>query len=76
MEYIYAQLQSVFEEYGVKQIGRVGEPFDPNFHESIDMVQTDEKDQDHTIAHVIQTGYKLGDRILRPARVNVYEFKN
>lgn len=75
VEYIYAQMNNVFEEYGVKPIGEVGDIFDPNIHESIEMVETDKKDDDHKIADVIQKGYKLGDRVLRPARVNVFEFK-
>ncbi len=76
VEYIYAQMNTVFEEYGVKAIGEVGESFDHNIHQSIDMVPTDKKEQDHTIAEVVQKGYKLGDRVIRPARVNVYEYKN
>lgn len=75
VEYIYSQFNGVFEEYGVKAVGIEGEPFDPNIHESIDMVATDKKEQDHTVANVIQKGYKLGDRVIRPARVNVFEFK-
>lgn len=75
VEYIYTQMNTIFEEYGVKAIGQEGEPFDPNIHQSIDMVETDKKEQDHTIAVVIQKGYKLGERVIRPARVNVYEYK-
>jgi molecular chaperone GrpE len=75
VEYIYSQMNSVFEEYGVKEIGKEGEPFDPNIHESIDTIETDDKNIDHTIAKVIQQGYKMGDRVMRPARVNVFEFK-
>jgi molecular chaperone GrpE len=76
VEYIYAQLNTIFEEYGVKEIGEVGENFDPNIHQSIDVVETDKKEQDHTIANVIQKGYKLGERIIRAVRVNVYEYKD
>ncbi|MBP6866433.1 MAG: nucleotide exchange factor GrpE [Candidatus Pacebacteria bacterium] len=76
VEYIYAQMQGVFEEYGVKSFGVVGDTFDPNIHESIEMVETEDKDQDHKIAVVIQQGYKLGDRVLRPARVNLFEYKS
>jgi molecular chaperone GrpE len=75
VEYIYTQLNTIFEEYGVKEIGTEGENFDPNIHQSIDMVETDKKEQNHTIAKVIQKGYKLGERVIRAARVNVYEFK-
>jgi molecular chaperone GrpE len=75
VEYIHSQMNTVFEEYGVLEIGKVGEVFDPNIHESLEMVDTNEKDKNHTIATVIQKGYKIGDRVLRPARVNVFEFK-
>lgn len=75
VEYIYSQMNGIFEEYGVKPIGEEGEPFDPNIHQSIDMVETDKKELDHKVANVIQKGYKLGDRVMRPARVNVYEYK-
>ena len=43
VEYIYAQLNTVFEEYGVKGVGEVGESFDHNIHHSIEMVGTDKK---------------------------------
>lgn len=76
VEYIYGQLNTIFEEYGVKQVGVVGETFDPNFHESIEIIPTDKKEDDHKVAEIIQKGYKLADRVLRPARVNVYEYKN
>lgn len=75
VEYIHSQMNTVFEEYGVKEIGQEGENFDPNIHESIEMVDTDKNELNHTIAVVIQKGYKLGDRVLRPARVNVFEHK-
>lgn len=76
VEYIYSQLNSIFEEYGVKEVGVVGEAFDPNIHQSIELVSMDDKKLDHTVASVIQKGYKLGERVIRPARVNVFEFKN
>ncbi len=74
VEYIYAQLNTIFEEYGVKEIGEVGEVFDPNIHQSIDMTQTDKKEDNHKVSEVIQKGYKLGDRVIRAARVNVFEY--
>ena len=76
VEHIYSDLKKVFEEYGVKPVGEEGEPFDPNIHQSMDMIATDQKELDHKVAKVIQQGYKLGERLLRPARVNVYEYKN
>ncbi len=75
VEHIYSDLIKIFEEYGVKAVGEEGEAFDPNIHQSIDMVVTDKKELDHKVAKVIQKGYKLAERVMRPARVNVYEFK-
>jgi len=75
VEYIYAQLKTIFEEYDVKEVGVEGEDFDPNIHQSIEMTATDKKEENHKISMVIQKGYKLGDRIIRPARVNVFEYK-
>ncbi|HAS80497.1 MAG: Protein GrpE [Candidatus Nomurabacteria bacterium GW2011_GWE1_32_28] len=74
VEYIYAQLNTVFEEYDVKEIGMVGENFDPNIHQSIDMTKTEKKEDNHKVSEVIQKGYKLGDRVIRAARVNVFEY--
>jgi molecular chaperone GrpE len=75
VEYIYNQLVGVLEKHGVKQIGAIGEAFDPNMHESIETVTTEDAAKNHTIEKVIQRGYMLGDRIIRPARVRVWENK-
>ena len=75
IEHIYSDLNKIFEEYGVKAVGEMGETFDPNIHQSINVVSTEDKAEDHKVAEVIQQGYKLGERVLRPARVNVYEYK-
>jgi len=75
VEHIYSEMNKIFEEYGVKPIGEMGENFDPNIHQSIDVIETDTKENDHKVAKVIQRGYKLSERVLRPARVNVYEYK-
>jgi molecular chaperone GrpE len=76
VEYIYSQLNTIFEEYNVKEIGKVGEDFDPNIHQSIEMTPTDKKEDNHKVSEVIQKGYKLGDRIIRAARVNVFEYND
>jgi molecular chaperone GrpE len=74
VEYIYAQLKTIFEEYNVKEVGVIGEDFDPNIHQSIEMTKTDQKENNHKISEIIQKGYKLGDRVIRAARVNVFEY--
>jgi molecular chaperone GrpE len=75
VEYIYSQLNNIFEEYGVKTFGKEGEDFDPNLHQSMQAIETEEKEKDHKISSVIQQGYKLGEKVLRPAKVNVYRLK-
>jgi molecular chaperone GrpE len=75
VEYIYVQMNTVFEEYGVRSIGEIGESFDPNVHQSVEMVRVDKKEEDHKVAEVLQKGYKIGDRVIRAARVNVFEYK-
>ena len=74
IEHIYNQLNAIFEEYDVKEIGAVGENFDPNIHQSIEIKSTDKKEDNHKISDVIQKGYKLGDRVIRVARVNIFEY--
>lgn len=64
------KLRSGFEKYGLKQIGEKGEPFDPKLHEAV--VQLPSPDvTTNTIADVIEPGYVLGERLVRPAKVAV-----
>lgn len=73
---IYAQITSLIKSYNAEQIGIVGEAFDPAYHEAIAEVGVDDKSRDHTITAVMQKGYRLGDNIIRPARVTVGVFKS
>ena len=75
VEYIYQQFLRALEESGVTPINQVGVPFDPSLHQAIENVPTDDESKDHTIAAVTQSGYKLADRVIRPARVNVWTLK-
>lgn len=72
IEYIYSRLLTALTENNVTVIDTVGAPFDPNLHEAIENIPTDDIALDHTIESIIQKGYKMSDRILRPARVKVY----
>ena len=56
---------------GVTRIDQTGVPFDPNVHEAVTMQPAAKSDQDHTVGVVLQPGYKLGDALIRPARVVV-----
>lgn len=75
VEYIYQQLQSIFNEYGVVSYGKEGDQFDPSLHTSITTEKTDDESKDHTIARVIQKGYRIRDRVIRPAQVVVWKFE-
>jgi molecular chaperone GrpE len=64
------QFQDTIEKIGVKKIETLGKEFDPNLHEAVIQTPTDEY-PDHSIIAELQSGYKLYDRIVRPALVNV-----
>ena len=70
IELIYQKFQAVFEYEGVAPMKIEGEQFDPNFHEAI----SQEESPDHESGQIIeeiQTGYMIGDRVLRHALVRV-----
>ena len=70
VELIQKQLHDTLAKLGVRQIPATGEPFDPHLHEAIEMVDTD-KAKDNHVLEELQHGYKLKDRLLRPAMVRV-----
>lgn len=63
-------LKAVFEKMGVSEINEVGVPFDPNFHNAV-LTEENEEFPENTVSAVFQKGYKLGDKVLRPATVKV-----
>lgn len=67
---VHKQLTDALQKVGLETINCVGEEFDPNFHEAVMQTPTSEQPE-HTIIAELQKGYKLGDRVLRPALVNV-----
>lgn len=64
------QLSDSLTKLGLEQIKSVGEVFDPNVHEAVMQTPSDEYPED-TIINELQKGYKLGDKVLRPAMVSV-----
>lgn len=70
VELIYKQLQTALAKLSVHPIVSKGEPFDPRLHEAIEMVDTTDA-PDHHIVEELQRGYKMKDRLLRPAMVKV-----
>jgi molecular chaperone GrpE len=75
VELIYKQLQDALAKLGVKAISAKGEPFDPRYHEAVEMVETDDAEDDHVLDE-LQRGYQLKDRLLRPAMVRVAKSPN
>ena len=70
VDLIWKQLNGVLEGLGVKPIAAVGEPFDPHVHEAVATEATDEYEPD-TVMQEIVAGYRLGDKLIRPALVKV-----
>ena len=70
MELIHKQLHDALTKIGVQPIAAKGQQFDPRFHEAIEMVETEDA-KDNEVIDELQRGYKLKDRLLRPAMVRV-----
>jgi molecular chaperone GrpE len=75
IEYIHSKFLQSLADNKVTVISSIGAKFDPMLHESIESIPTDDESKDHIIESVIQSGYKIGERILRPARVKIFEYK-
>jgi molecular chaperone GrpE len=70
VELINRQLGGVLESLGVEAVPTVGERFDPHVHEAVATEETDAHEPD-TVTQEMQRGYRLGDKLLRPAMVKV-----
>ncbi|MCI6615612.1 nucleotide exchange factor GrpE [Ruminococcus sp.] len=70
IELISNQLDKSFEKLKIEAFGKIGDEFDPNLHNAISKVESEELGE-NTIAQVFQTGYKIGDKIIRHAMVQV-----
>ena len=70
VELTLKQLNAVFEKFNIVEINPIGEKFDPNEHQAMSMVESKEQES-NTVLSVLQKGYKLNDRVIRPAMVSV-----
>ncbi len=70
IELIHQKLQALFDAEGVELIDAEGERFDPNFHEAVSFEESDDHEEG-VIIDITQPGYKIGERVLRPAMVRV-----
>jgi molecular chaperone GrpE len=69
VELTLKQVDTAFDKFAVREISPVGEKFDPHRHQAMTTVESDKPA--NTVVHVLQKGYTLNDRILRPALVTV-----
>ena len=70
IEMIFNQYGETFKKLGVESFGEKGETFDPNIHNAV-MHGEDDELPENSISDVFSTGYKMGDRVIRPAIVKV-----
>ena len=70
VELIYQRLYETLKKLGLEPIETSGQPFDPNLHQAVERVETDEA-EDHTVIGEFQKGYNFKGKLLRPAMVRV-----
>jgi molecular chaperone GrpE len=70
VQLVERKLRGVLESEGVTPIDAIGQPFDPNLHEAVAHEQTTDH-ADNSVIGVVQRGYMLHDRVLRPSLVRV-----
>ena len=74
VELIYKQFGEVLQKMNVQKVPAQGEPFDPRVHEAIEMVASDAVPDNHVLEE-LQPGYRIKERLLRPAMVRVAKSK-
>ncbi len=75
VEYIHNQLRKVLADSGLTEINPIGQTFDPMRDEASEYISVDSKDEHHKIVAVIQKGYALNGKDIRPPKVKVGEYK-
>ncbi len=70
LELVLKEINQAFSNNNVKEINPIGEKFNPNFHEALSVLEDQKKDPDEVL-EVIQKGYIIEDRVIRPALVVV-----
>lgn len=71
MELVYKSFLEGFHALGLEEVGREGEGFDPSLHEAITAMAVPNPEQDGRVIQVFSKGYRIGTRVIRPARVIV-----
>lgn len=71
---ITKQLEGAFASLGLLEVGKVGEKFDPALHEAFGTDVAESQEQDDTITSVLEKGWKVGEQVIRPAKVKVAHY--
>lgn len=71
VDMVWRQLQQILEKEGLTQMETVGQPFDPNYHEAVMQVEATEDFPAGVIVEELRSGYKLKEKVIRPAMVKV-----
>ena len=71
---VYDQFFSILKQNGLEELNPIEEVFNPKFHEAVGVVPTNESEKDHKILEVMQKGYILIGKIIRPAKVKIGEY--
>src|SRR5437879_4541781 len=75
VDMVERKMWKVLEAAGVTRVDQVGVPFDPHVHEAVTTRPADHPAKDHTVGAVLQPGYRMGDALIRPARVIVLQWQ-
>jgi len=76
LKYIIKQFKDTLEQEGVTEIETHNQLFDHHSMEAVEIIKTNNKEQDNIVAEEVRSGYKLADRIIIPARVKVYHYED
>ena len=74
-ELVFNQFKEMMERHQVSEIScKVGDSFDYTIHNGVEKIETENKDENDQICQILQKGYKIGDKVLRPVSVKVYSY--
>ncbi|MFA0888561.1 MAG: nucleotide exchange factor GrpE [Synergistales bacterium] len=72
---VRAQFFAVLQSMGLEEIPAAGHPFSPEIHEAVLVFPVDRSDEDGKVIEVLQKGYRLGDKLVRPSKVRVGRYE-
>lgn len=74
-ELVFNQFKDLMERHQVSEINcKIGDVFDYNIHNGVETIETENEEENNQICAILQKGYKIGDKVLRPVSVKVYSF--